>query len=655
MGEMTEPIWTPSTQRSTATQMERFRRSITSRHPEVIDTVGLHAWSLDHADEFWRSVWDLGVIGDPGEVTSDPSCRPGIDPRHVRFFPHSSFCLAEHLLAERPGAGNDAIVAWREGAEPRRVTWSDLRTQVAAMRAALAADGVQPGDRVAAWMPNVVETIVTMLAANALGATFTSTSSDFGVAGVLDRFGQTEPVVLVAADGYRYGGRDFSVMDRLADVANGLPSLRRVVVVGVLTGRPDINAVPQAVHWDDYNAPFHGAALDFTRLPGDHPAYVLYSSGTTGKPKCIVHRALGVALMHLKEQRLHLDITAGDRVFYFTTCGWMMWNWLVSALATGATILLYDGNPVAPEPSVLWDLASAERATLVGVSAKYLDATRKAGLEPRRSHDLSHLRTLCSTGSPLGVEGYRYVYDAVHPDVHLASISGGTDLCGCFVGGDPTRPVYAGEIQGPMLGMAVEVLDEQGQQLREGTGELTCAMAFPSVPLGFWGDAGSAFAAAYFEQFDGRWTHGDFAEITSSGGVIIHGRSDATLNAGGVRIGTAELYSRVELRPEIHEAVAVGQYFDDDSRMVLFVKMAEGHALTDELQVALRQDLRTTLSPRHVPAKIVEVSDIPRTRSGKISELAVADVVNGRPVRNVGALANADSLEQFRNRPELAD
>jgi len=652
---MNEPIWTPDRERIEGSQIECFRRSVAVAYPGVTDTVALHAWSLDEPEEFWRRVWDLGVIGEPGDVVTAPPCAVGVDPRSVRFFPGSSFNLAEHLLAERADAGSDAIVAWREGDSPRRMSWSELRSQVAAVRAALAADGVTPGDRVAAWMPNVIETVVVMLAATALGAVFTSTSSDFGAAGVLDRFGQTEPVVLLAADGYRYGGRDFDVMDRLVEVAEGLPSLRRIIVVGVLDDRRDLAALPQAVTWIDYVAPFAGSPLQFTRLPGDHPAYVLYSSGTTGKPKCIVHRALGVALMHLKEQCLHLDIRAADRVFYFTTCGWMMWNWLVSALATGATIVLYDGNPLAPDPEILWNLAAEERVTLMGVSAKYLDAARKVDLRPRRTHDLAAMRTLCSTGSPLGVEGYRFVYERVHPDVHLASISGGTDLCGCFVGGDPTRPVYPGEIQGPMLGMAVEVLDEVGRPMRRGTGELTCAMAFPSVPLGFWGDDGTAFAAAYFDRFDRRWTHGDFAEFTPSGGMVIHGRSDATLNAGGVRIGTAELYSRVELHPEIAEAVAVGQSFDGDSRMVLFVRMAEGYELNDDVRQAVRADLRGSLSPRHVPAKIVAVTDIPRTRSGKISELAVADVVNGRSVRNVGALANADCLEQYRNRRELTD
>jgi len=652
---MNKPLWTPTSERVNASQMEAFRRSVAAEAPEVTDTIALHAWSLRNPDALWRRVWDLGIVGEPGEVVSSPPCAAGVDLRSVRFFPESSFNLAENLLTERAGAGTDAIVARREGAPPRRLTWTDLRDEVAAVRAALEADGVGPGDRVAAWMPNVVETVVAMLAASALGAVFTSTSSDFGVAGVLDRFGQTEPVVLIAADGYRYGGRRLDVTDRLAEVAAGLASLRRIVVVPMFDDAPDLGAIPNAVHWTDYLAPHRGRDLTFTRLPGDHPAYVLYSSGTTGQPKCIVHRALGVLLMHLKEQRLHLDIGPGDRVFYFTTCGWMMWNWLVSALAVGATIVLYDGNPLAPDPSVLWDLAADERVTLMGVSAKYLDAARKAGLQPARTHDLSALRTLCSTGSPLATEGYRYVYGSVHADVHLASISGGTDLCGCFVGGDPTRPVHAGEIQGPMLGMAVEVLDEAGRPLSEGTGELTCAMAFPSVPLGFWGDDGTSFSAAYFDRFDGRWTHGDFAEFTPTGGVVIHGRSDATLNAGGVRIGTAELYSRVELHAEIAEAVAVGQAFDGDSRMVLFVRMAEGHQLTDELVAALRADLRINLSPRHVPARIVRVADIPRTRSGKVSELAVADVVNGRTVRNVGALANADSLEQFRNRPELAD
>ena len=547
-----------------------------------------------------------------------------------------------------------------------------MRTETAraALAAARSADGVQPGDRVAAYMPHVAETIITFLAANAIGATFTSTSSDFGIDGVVDRFGQTQPTVLVAADGYRYGGKEFSCLDRIAAITAQLPSLQRTVVVSVLADgadgpaapdvavAPALDAIAGGVHWADYLAPHLGASLHFQRLPGDHPVYILYSSGTTGKPKCITHRALGVLLMHLKEHQLHCDIRAGDRVLYFTTCGWMMWNWLVSVLASGATALLFDGSPAHPSPAVLFDIAERERLTLLGVSAKYIDSVHKAGVRPIDSHDLSALRTVCSTGSPLSEESFRWVYEAMKPDVHLASISGGTDLCGCFVGGDPTRPVYAGEIQGPALGMAVEVYSVDGAAVVEPgvKGELVCTAPFPSVPLGFWGDdsAGSKFHAAYFDRFPGVWAHGDFASWTPRGGMIIHGRSDATLNAGGVRIGTAEIYAQVEHIPGVVEAVAVGQEWDDDTRIVLFVRLVEGVRLTDALQAQIRSRLRAHASPRHVPARIAQVTDVPRTRSNKISELAVADVVNGREVRNTEALANPECLQQYRARPELA-
>ena len=520
-------------------------------------------------------------------------------------------------------------------------------------RRALVADGVQPGDRVAAFMPHVEETIITFLAANAVGATFTSTSSDFGTAGVVDRFGQTSPTVLVAADGYRYGGKEFDCLGRIADVAAQLPSLRRTVVVGVLASSPEVTAIPNAMVWTDYLGAHRGAPLEFRRMPGDHPVYILYSSGTTGKPKCITHRSLGVLLMHLKEHQLHCDIGPGDRVLYFTTCGWMMWNWLVSALGSGATIVLFDGSPFHPAPTVLFDIARDERLTLLGVSAKFIDSADKAGVRPIDTHDLSSLRTVCSTGSPLSDDGFRWIYGALKHDLHLASISGGTDLCGCFVGGDPTRPVYAGEIQGPALGMAVEVYDSEGKTIAEPgvKGELVCTRPFPSVPVGFWGDVdGSKFQAAYFDRFPGVWAHGDFASWTEHGGMVIHGRSDATLNAGGVRIGTAEIYAQVEQVPGVIEGVAIGQEWEGDTRIVLFVKLADGVALDDGLQAEIRRRLRVNASPRHVPARIVQVDDVPRTRSNKISELAVADVVNGREVRNTEALANPESLAQFRER-----
>jgi acetoacetyl-CoA synthetase len=646
------PLWTPAPERAAASQMERFRSRIATRHgADVDDTVALHRWSVEHPGEFWQEVWDdSGIVGDPGAT----AYRPG-EMRTARFFPQASFNLAENLLAERDGAAEEAIVAISEGMPRRAMTWTELRADVAAVAAFLLDNGVGPGDRVAAWMPNVPETVVAMLAASSIGAVFTSTSSDFGVGGVVDRFGQTEPVVLLAADGYRYGDKEFDCMERLAEIVAALPSVRRVLLVCLLNERRDATSVPLVVHWHDVVHEYDGPASAFTRTGGDHPAYVLYSSGTTGKPKCIVHRGLGVLLMHLKEQRLHCDIRPGDRVMYFTTAGWMMWNWLVSALACGATIVLYDGNPAHPRPERLFDIAEQEKLTLLGVSAKYLDMVNKAGAHPVDTHHLEELRTICSTGSPLSADGFRFVYEAVAADVHLASISGGTDLCGCFVLGDPTRPVFPGELQGPGMGMAVEVFGADGTPLAAGTGELVCTVPFPSVPLGFWGDDdGSRFAAAYFERFPGVWAHGDFASWTEQGGMVIHGRSDATLNASGVRIGTAEIYNEVDRMVEVAESVVVGQEHDGDTRIVLFVRMAAGHSLTPELAGEIRRRLRTNASPRHVPAVVLEVADIPRTRSNKLSELAVADVVNGREVRNTESLANPESLADFAHRPELA-
>jgi acetoacetyl-CoA synthetase len=652
--EMTSPLWSPSADRVAGTRLHSFVERVGADVAGVVDSVTLHDWSIRDPGAFWRQVWDdCGVIGDQGGTAFDPgdgSVRGG------RFFPNARVSYAENMLAERAGAGDEAIVAITEAGDRRAYTWRQLRDEVAAMAAALAADGVQPGDRVAAYMPHVAETIITFLAANAIGAVFTSTSSDFGVAGVVDRFGQTEPTVLVAADGYRYGGKEFSCLDRIAEVVAQLPSVRRTVVVGVLSHAPRVTHIPNAVTWNDYLEPNRGVELEFLRVAGDHPIYILYSSGTTGKPKCITHRTLGVLLMHLKEHQLHADVRAGDRILYFTTCGWMMWNWLVSGLGSGATIVLYDGNPAHPHPASLFDVTERERLTLLGISAKFIDSVNKAGVRPVESHDLAALRTVCSTGSPLSDEGFRWVYDAMKGDVHLASISGGTDLCGCFVGGDPTRPVYAGEIQGPGLGMAVGVFDADGRPVTEPgvKGELVCTASFPSVPVGFWGDVdGSRFRAAYFDRFPAVWAHGDFASWTEHGGMVIHGRSDATLNAGGVRIGTAEIYAQVERMPEIVEAIAVGQEFENDTRIVLFVRLADGVVLSADLEAEIRRLLRVNASPRHVPARIVSVTDVPRTRSNKISELAVADVVNGREVRNTEALANPESLAHYRDRPEL--
>jgi acetoacetyl-CoA synthetase len=649
---VTAPLWTPSPAVAATTRLDSFRHTVAARYDaDVRDSVALHRWSIDHLGAFWQAVWDdCGVRGDQGPVCFDPgdgSITGG------RFFPGGRLNFAENLLAGPADAGTTAIYFHREDGVRRQLSWEQLRANVAATAAALRSSGVGPGDRVAAWMPNLPETVVVMLATTALGAIFSSTSADFGPAGVIDRFGQIGPTVLLAADGYTYGGQRFDCLGRLGEIVAALPSVRHTVVVANLADEPDLRAVPGARSFADYTDAPPSDEL-FERFPFDQPAFILYSSGTTGPPKCIVHRAGGVLLMHLKEHQLQCDVRAGDCVLYFTTCGWMMWNWLTSALASKAAIVLYDGNPAYPGPEVLYDLADRYGVTLFGTSAKFLDGGRKAGVRPADHHRLARVRTITSTGSPLSADGFTYVYTDVKRDVHLASISGGTDLCGCFVAGDPTRPVWAGEIQGPALGMAADVFDDRGAPLPSGRGELVCTRPFPSQPLGFWGDTdGSRYRAAYYERFPGAWAHGDFATWTEHGGLIILGRSDATLNAAGVRIGTAEIYRVVERFDEIQEAVAVGQEWDGDTRVVLFVRTTAGHDLDDDLRDRIRHQLRADCSPRHVPAVIVAVDDIPRTRSGKLTELAVADIVNGREVRNREALANPDALEQFRDRAEL--
>ncbi len=645
-----KPLWTPSAERVAATAIDRFRREI---HPEAVDSDELIAWSIAEPGRFWRSVWDwCGLVGEPGERDVEHEDRF----RDTTFLPDARLNVAENLLADREGAADNAIVSVEETGSESHLSWDDLRAQVGAMTEALVAMGVEPGDRVAAWMPHRSETVVLFLAAASIGAVFTSTSCDFGVEGVLDRFGQTEPKVLLAADGYRYGGREFDLLERLDEIAGRLESVEHVIVVGNLVERPPIGDRHRYRHWHEVLAEHAGAEPSFTRLPTNHPLYILYSSGTTGKPKCIVHRAGGVLLKHASEQQLHSDISAGDVVFYFTTCGWMMWNWLVSCLGTGATIVLYDGNPAHPSIGTLFEMTERHGVTLFGISAKFIDSVMKSGYRPGEQHDLSSIKTVCSTGSPLSHEGFAWVYDAIGSDLHLASISGGTDLCGCLVIGDPTKPVYAGQIQSRALGLATDVYDDDGRPAAPGVkGELVCAAPFPSMPLEFWDDPhGERYHAAYFDTFENVWAHGDFAAWTDQGGMIIFGRSDATLNASGVRIGTAEIYRIVEQREEVAEAIAVAQEYDNDTRIVLFVRMSDGHELTDDLTASLKADLRTKGSPRHVPAVIATVDDIPRTRSGKIVELAVTETVHGRPVKNREALANPEALDQFTGRPELA-
>ena len=630
--------------------MTAFARAAETRwQASLPDYRALYDFSLRHAGAFWRSVWDFcEVLGEPGDrVIADADRMPG-----ARFFPDARISFAENLL-RRPDT-RPAIVFNGEGNVHRTLDRSDLRRQVAAFARALRREGIGPGDRVAAFVPNLPEAVVAALGTAAVGAVWSSCSPDFGVRGVLDRFGQIGPRIFLTADAYFYGGRTHDSLDKAAAAVASLPSVSRAIVIPYVNERPDVSRVPNAVSWDDFCGG-DDATLTFERFPFNHPLYILFSSGTTGIPKCIVHGAGGTLLQHVKEHRLHCDVKAGDRVFYFTTCGWMMWNWLVSALASEATLLLYDGSPFHPDGRVLFDWADSSGMTLFGTSAKYIDSLQKAGLAPIGTHRLSALRTITSTGSPLAPESFDFVYSRIKNDVHLASISGGTDIVGCFALGDPTGPVWRGELQARGLGMAVDVFDEEGRALRGKKGELVCRQPFPSMPIGFWNDPGGArYRAAYFERFPGVWWHGDYAEITPHDGVIIYGRSDATLNPGGVRIGTAEIYRQVEQLDEVVESLVIGQKWDNDERIVLFVRLRDGITLSDELRGRIQQQIRSNATPRHVPARIVQVPEIPRTKSGKIVELAVREVVHGRPVRNREALANPDALDHFRDRRELS-
>ncbi len=660
-----QPLWSPSTEAVETAQLTGFRRVAEGVAGRALpDYEALHAWSVAEREAFWSTLWSFGgVIGERGErVLVDGDRMPG-----ASWFPDARLSFAENLLGH-PGTGLALIYRDERGA--RRVwDWAALRAEVGRVAAGMRARGVVPGDRIAAFLPNLPEAIVAMLAASSLGAVWSSCSPDFGVRGVLDRFGQIEPKLLFVADGYRYGGKTHESLERAAEIAAALPSLEACVGVPNLAaplacerlgadwvrdddpGLGDAlrrHGLPAPVSWDALCGETAEAEPRFERLPFDHPLYILYSSGTTGAPKCIVHGAGGTLLQHLKEQRLHCDLRPDDRFFYFTTTGWMMWNWLASGLAAGATLVLFDGSPFAPTPEVLFDVAQDEEVAIFGTSAKYLDAAKKEGLRPRDSHRLVALRTVLSTGSPLVPEGFDYVYDAIAPDVCLASIAGGTDIVSCFVCGNPTGPVWRGECQVAGLGMAVDVFDDAGDSLRGEPGELVCTAAFPSMPVGFWNDPeGARYRSAYFERYPGVWHHGDFAALTEHGGLVMYGRSDATLNPGGVRIGTAEIYRQVEQLDEILESLVIGQQRDGDVRVVLFVKLRESLLLDDALRARIRGQIRTHASPRHVPALILQVPDIPRTKSGKIVELAVRDVVHGRPVKNREALANPEALDHF--------
>lgn len=651
------PLWQPSAAWIAGANMTAFMRDANARWGMSLSDYGaLYRWSIEQPGRFWTSVWDFCEV-----ISSQRGERVlvnGDGMRAARWFPEARLNFARNLLRRRDET--DALVFWGEDKIRRRLSHGELYLAVARFAAALRAEGVQSGDRVAAVMPNMPETIVAMLAAASLGATFSSTSPDFGARGVLDRFGQIGPRVLIAVDGYYYQGKVIDCLEKLGEIARQLPSVRRVVVVPYVQAQNDLKRIRAAMSHEDFIAPHAGeTAIPFEQLPFDHPLFVMYSSGTTGVPKCIVHGAGGVLLQHLKEHLLHGDIKPGDRLFYFTTCGWMMWNWLASGLASGATLLLYDGAPFLDHrDSILFDYAEAEGMSHLGTSAKFISAAAKMGLEPGRTHKLDRLRVILSTGSPLMPEGFDYVYRKIKPDVCLSSISGGTDIISCFVLGNPTLPVWRGEIQCRGLGMRVEVFNADGRPVREEKGDLVCTGPFPSMPVGFWDDPdGAKYRAAYFEKYPGVWCHGDYAELTRHDGVIIYGRSDAVLNPGGVRIGTAEIYREVEKLPEVIESLAVGQRWPpgemSDVRVVLFVRLREGLVLDRELIARIKQAIRVNATPRHVPAKILQVPDIPRTKSGKPVELAVRNVVHGEPVKNIEALANPGSLEFFRNRPEL--
>ena len=643
-----QPLWTPSEKRKSSSNLRRFMDELEdSCDIELQSYADILKFSTENPEAFWSTLWDFcGVKAQTQgkRVLIDGDKMPG-----GRFFPDAKLNYAENLLKRNDDA--PALIFWGEDKIKITMTWGQLNARVAKTHRALAKAGIKSGDRVCAVVPNHPETIVAFLAVASLGAIWSSCSPDFGERGILDRFGQIAPKLMFTCDAYFYAGKTHGLSEKIAKVLTQLPSVEQTVVIDY-TGQAAtmVAQLPKARTLEAFRSGESEAPITFTQMPFDHPLYILYSSGTTGIPKCIVHRAGGILLKHLSELVLNTDVRPGDRLFYFTTCGWMMWNWLVSGLGAGATLLLYDGSPFHPNERVLFDFADAADMTIFGTSAKYIDSVRKTGWRANETHKLKNLRTMMSTGSPLSAENFDFVYQAIKSDLHLASISGGTDICGCFVGGNPLSSVWRGEIQGPMLGMAMDVLDDNAHPVKEEKGEMVCKKPFPSMPVMFWNDAdGQKYHSAYFARFDNIWCHGDFAEITSHGGLIIHGRSDATLNPGGVRIGTAEIYAQVERIPDVLEALAIGQDWDNDVRVVLFVRLAPGKVLDEKLMTLIKKQVREGASPRHVPAVILAVSDIPRTKSGKITELAVREIIHGREVKNREALANPEALELFRN------
>lgn len=647
---MSDPIWAPGPVRRQTANIKRFIDLLRSElDPSIQDYWSLYRFSITQPENFWRAMWDFSaVVGKPGEVTlQDGHKMPG-----AKWFPGARLNFAENLLRYRDDQA--ALVFCSETGTRLQLSYADLYREVMQTAAALRAMGVQQGDRVAAYMPNLPETIIAMLAASSIGAIFSSCSPDFGIAGVVDRFGQIQPRVLFCAAAYSYNGKTHDCLEKVAGIAKAVQSIEKIVVVPYMNPAADLSSIVHAEWFADFKDE-QASTLEFAQLPFDHPLYILYSSGTTGTPKCIVHGAGGTLLQHLKELMLHTNLRRSDSICYFTTCGWMMWNWMVSSLAVGATVVLYEGSPFYPGPAAMFDLVDELDISVLGTGAKAIAAWEKAGIKPHESHQLNSLVTLLSTGSPLAPEHFDYVYRDIKQNLCLASISGGTDIVSCFALGSPILPVYRGELQCPGLGMAVEIRRDDGSKAAiNEAGELCCLQPFPSMPVFFWGDEdGTKYRAAYFERFEGIWAHGDFAQQTRHGGFIIHGRSDATLNPGGVRIGTAEIYRQVEKLDSVLECICVGQDWDDDVRIVLFVKLREGVQLDERLEAKIRKSIRDNTTPRHVPARIIQVTDIPRTISGKIVELAVRNVIHGRPVTNLDALANPAALELFRDLPEL--
>ena len=646
----TQALWAPSPERVASAQLTTFMQSVkaATEFDAAGDYFALHQWSLEEPAAFWRAVWEFTEIqGDPGDIVCDDfMALPG-----CQWFPNASLNFAENLL--RFDDDREALVEIDESDARHALTYGQLSEQVARLAGWMRDQSIQPGDRIAGFMPNCIEAVVAMLATASLGAVWSSCSPDFGKQGALDRFGQIAPRLLFTADGYVYNGKSCDSLARAGDIASAIPEIEHVVVVPKLSAQPELGGIDAAVPWQSCLSGEAPAPCFESRSFND-PLFILYSSGTTGVPKCIVHGIGGTLIQHAKEHVLHTDVSRDDRFFYFTTCGWMMWNWLVSGLARGATLILYDGSPFARDGRRLIDAIDEEGITVFGVGAKYLGALEKSGVFPANSHKLSTLKTVLSTGSPLPHEGFEWVYRAFKPDLHLASISGGTDIVSCFAGGVPTLPVYAGELQAAGLGMATAIWDESGDPVEGEKGELVCTQSFPSCPVGFWQDAdGSKFHAAYFDRWPGVWAHGDYGEKTPEGGFVIHGRSDAVLNPGGVRIGTAEIYRQVERVSEVLDSVVVGQNWQDDVRVLLFVVLRDGVALDEQLIARIRGEIRTNTTPRHVPAKVIQVADIPRTISGKIAELAVRQIIHGEQVGNRDALANPEALALYRALPEL--